>query len=280
LPSWITLVGDTHTYTAGHIYTDDWARGPLGTNLGQYRDSSPLDDSCYACASGNDLTIGYNQLSDSEPDHLTTLSRGGETFHEALYENGTEIFNQNGATGVNLTGIPADAKTWREVSDTAFPGVSYVSQSTATHTDLTFQYTPGSVSPSSTLPSGYHCSQTPTPCQVLPILTLNYQLAVSTENTSFSPVQTMRLTVSHLSYDGYGSHMPIRSAGVSVSFDGGTTWQPAALAGYDGHYIAIWDNPYSAVGASPDLRVSATDAAGGSITQTVAAAYTIAKQTP
>jgi hypothetical protein len=280
LPSLVTLVGDAHTYVAGRTYEDDWARGPLATNLGQYAASSGLDDACYACGSGGDLSIGYNQLSDSESDHLAISSFGGETFDEALYANGTEVFDQIGATGVNLTGIPSNMTTWREVSDTTLPDDGYVSQSTATHTDLTFHYTPGSADPHSTLPSDYSCAGLPAPCQVLPILTLNYRLAANTENTSSSSVQTMGLTVSHLSYDGYGSHAPITSASVAVSFDDGSTWQPAALNGWNGHYLAIWPNPASAVGTSPELRVTATDATGGSIAQTITAAYTIGEQTP
>jgi hypothetical protein len=89
-------------------------------------------------------------------------------------------------------------------------------------------------------------------------------------------VQHMRLSVGHLTYDGYGSHAPITSATVAVSFDGGATWQPAVVGGHDGQYTVAWKNPASAAGTSPDLRVTATDAAGGSITQTITNAYTIA----
>ena len=282
-PSEVSVVGDARTYAPGHAYADDWSRGPLAPNLGQYADPSDFNQFCYGCAAGSDLTIGYNLLGDSEPDHLATFTAGPETYDEALYENGTEIFNQNGADEAEVTGVPADEATWREDYDTGFAGVSTVSQSTQTHTDLTFHYTPGSSAPSSTLPSDYYCDREGNfgaPCQVLPILTLNYMLAANTENTSSSPVQTMGLTVSHLSYGGNGSHAPVTSASVSVSFDGGTTWHRAALAGEDGHYTAIWANPSSAAGTSPELRVTATDAAGGSITQTITAAYTIAKQLP
>jgi hypothetical protein len=280
-PGYVDIVGDLHTYTAGRSYSDDWTRGPLSAGLGQYRDSSGFDDYCHGCAAGSNLTIGYNILADSEPDHYALFSFGGETGDETLYENGTQIFSQQNANGVDVTGVPAGPTTWREVFDTSQQGVAVVSQSTATHTDLTFRYTPGSDAASSSLPSGYDCDPQglfTAPCQVLPILTLNYRLAANDENTSSSPLQTLQLTVGHLSYDGYGSHAPITSASVAVSFDGGTTWKPAALLGLDGHYTALWANPASAAGTSPELRVSATDAVGGSITQTVTAAYTVAKQ--
>jgi hypothetical protein len=288
--NYIIVVGDRHTYTAGRSYTDDWTRGPLAPNLGQYSDSSVFDDYCHGCAAGSDLTIGYNVLGDSEPDHYAITNFGGETGDETLYANGTEVFSQQDADGVDVTGIPTGTTTWREVFDTKLLSPVFdpspqspaaVSQSTATHTDLTFRYTPGTDIPSSSLPSSYSCNADglfSAPCQVLPILTLNYRLAANDENTSASPIQTLQLTVGHLSYDGHGSHAPITSASVSVSFDGGTTWRPAALLGLDGHYTAIWANPASAAGSSPELRVSATDAVGGSITQTVTAAYTVAAQ--
>jgi hypothetical protein len=108
---------------------------------------------------------------------------------------------------------------------------------------------------------------------VLPALTLDYQLATDLANTSHAPVQTMGLRVGHVSYDGVGSHAPIRSATVEVSFDNGRTWLPAAVAGFAGDYVAIWPNR---PGGAPALRVTATDADGNAITQTITNAYTIA----
>jgi hypothetical protein len=278
-PSGNFVVGDTRTFDSGHSYRIDWLRGPLAPNLGQYSHASPFNDVCFACASGGAATLGYNLIGDSEPDHIGIEASGGNT-NDAVYENGTEVLDDPDVLQVELTGLPAGTTTFREVYDTDFAGDSQVSQTTSTHTDLTFRYTPGS-DPSATLPSGYYCDYTgvvATPCQVLPVLTLNYQLAVDQNNTSAAPVQVLGLTVGHLSYDGYGSHAPITSAKVSVSFDGGQTWVPALLAGFDGRYTALWRNPVSAEGTSPELRVTATDAIGGSITQTITAAYTVAAQ--
>ncbi|MER5514382.1 hypothetical protein [Streptomyces sp. NPDC002763] len=118
------------------------------------------------------------------------------------------------------------------------------------------------------------CSDTP--CQILPALTLGYRLTSDNNNTSDQLIQTMRLDVGHVSYDGAGPHSRITSAKVSVSYDGGTTWKPALVVGLNGTYQAAWLNPVSAHGTSPAIKVTATDAAGGSITQTITSAYTIA----
>ncbi len=64
------------------------------------------------------------------------------------------------------------------------------------------------------------------------------------------------------------------AAGVEVSFDGGTTWREASLSGHgDGRYTARWFNPRSAEGQDVTLRLSARDAEGGTLTQTVEGAY-------
>jgi hypothetical protein len=57
---------------------------------------------------------------------------------------------------------------------------------------------------------------------------------------------------------------------VSVSFDGGRTWHPVTVTGHDGSYTATFTAP---AGATVSLRTSASDAAGGSISETITDAY-------
>jgi hypothetical protein len=110
---------------------------------------------------------------------------------------------------------------------------------------------------------------------MLPALTLGYQLVTSQSNTSNTATQVLHLRVGHLSYDGVGSHAAIRSAAVWVSFDGEKSWRRARVTGTGGRYTATWPNPPSAADSSPDIKVTASDAIGGSITQTITSAYSI-----
>jgi hypothetical protein len=270
--------GDVHTYAAGRSYQVQWTHGPLAPNVGQH--TGPTDVyPCFVCASANALGVFTNFGSDSEPDHTTEPPGVNEVTHLTIYRNGTVIADVGSRfVGAELTGIPSGPATYREVFDTDLTGVFGVTQSTNTHTDITFISTPGT-DWRTTLPASDRCDFTgavTAPCQVQPILTLNYHLASDDENTSASPVQLLKLNVGHLTYDGRGSHAPITSATVSVSFDSGKTWQPAFVTGAFGKYVALWQNPSSAAGTSPELRVTATDAVGGSISQTDANAYTIA----
>jgi len=275
------FIGSPHTYRARHTYEVDWQRGPLAPNIGQYTQTPFTDYRCYACASGSAATLNFNVLGDSVPDHVSDAGFG-ENINDAVYINGAQIFDQPDVHGADLTGLPAGTSTFREVYDTSFSGNNNVSQTTSTHTDLTFRYTPGTTR-GNTLPNGYFCSDdlgktVAAPCQVLPVLSLNYQLAADRHNTSAALEQTMGLTVGHLGYGGHGSHAPIISASVSVSFDGGQTWAPTLVTGSTGHYTVCWRNPVSAKATSSALKVTARDAIGGSISQTITAAYTVAAQ--
>ena len=270
-PNALELAGDWRTFAAGRDYSQSWAHGPLAADLGQH--TGPFQD-CLACTAGGTLTLGFYPLEDSEPDHSGML-QAPTVAHFTLYRDGTRIFDAADQSGAVVQGIPAAPSTYRAVFDLDLTGIPGFSQSTRAETDMTVKYLPqqGAALPAYDSCTGQSASS---PCEILPALTLNYQLLTNEANTSDRPVQVLCLHIGHVSYDGAGSRSRITSAAVSVSFDGGTTWQPAAVAGWNGQYIATWKNPVSARGTSPEIRVTASDASGGSIAQTITSAYTIA----
>ena len=156
-----------------------------------------------------------------------------------LYWNGKLLSSDIDRLGYTIQNIPAGPATVRTVFDYDRSATG-ISQSTKTHTDVTIPYS-GQNDPRMTLPAGNFCaaaaiSSTPTAsCQVLPALTLNYQLnGLTNTNTSRSPIQTLLLNVGHLSYGGVGSRAFVTSAKVSVSFDNGATWKDVPAFGADG----------------------------------------------
>jgi hypothetical protein len=261
-------LSDIETLAPGSTRLDNWAHGPLVPNYGTHHDQQFY--SCFACAGGGQLHVSFPSPGDSEPGHT---GFGLLASNLALYENGKKIFDQPNTPGVRVS--TSGTATYRAVYDTDRAGTFGVSQSTRSHTDLTFRYKsttdPGSALPPGVAPGGLTCEGAA--CQIMPALTLNYRLDTDAYNTSALTDQTMDFTVGHLSYDGHGSHAAITSAAVSVSFDGGTTWQAAGLTGSGGTYHATWKNTGT---AAPVLKVTAEDAAGGSITQTVTDAYSLA----
>jgi hypothetical protein len=107
--------------------------------------------------------------------------------------------------------------------------------------------------------------------ETLPLINVDYDLQLSSLSTAqpgpFSFGVGLRLAPG-------ATPSPIRSVAVDVSWNGGTTWAPAATRCKVGSCTVQVRNPRS---GSASLRVTATDAAGGSVVQTVGDAYGIGK---
>lgn len=245
-----------------------WAHGPLTPQAG-IGDGTTF---CSVCGSGDQLNLGLVPVVDSE---LASegFADGAVTENLAVYRDGTQVFN-GGTHDATLTGVPSTPATYRMVYDQDLSGLG-LTQSAVTHTDLGFRYDPTA---GPVLPAEDDCvarGSTGGPCRIQPVLTLGYRLDTDIVGVSHSPIQTLDLTVTHQSYDGQGSTATITRAEVSVSYDQGRTWLPALVApGLDGHYAASWTN-LGGHGTKPWLKISAADAVGGSISQTIQSAYSI-----
>lgn len=102
-------------------------------------------------------------------------------------------------------------------------------------------------------------------------MTLSYRVAaLGLDGSAPAGRQALHVTAGHLQ-DAHA--VPVTGASVSVSFNGGKTWQAAHVSGHGGHYTATFAAP---AGAKVTLRTRATDAAGGSITETITSAYQVA----
>ena len=103
-------------------------------------------------------------------------------------------------------------------------------------------------------------------------MTLAYRITRLALNESAPPgQQVLDITAGHLQL---AAAAPVTRATVQVSFDNGKTWRPAEVTSLGGgHYRAIYTAP---AGCSVTLRVSASDAAHGQITETITRAYRIA----
>jgi hypothetical protein len=270
------------TFAAGRTYTQDWARGPIGLGLGQYTTGPFGGSDCSACLADGNLLV-FLTATDSEPDHNGDISIYDEqphAFQAQLYRDGTLLDDEPGNTAAYVEGQTAPDARYRMVADQDFSGDATLSQSTTAHTELTFGL-PSASDTDSLLPDPFTCEgQSPTtPCLVLPLLTARFHLAADDLNTSHRTTQSMGLDIGHVTFGGAGSRAAITSAAVQVSFDGGQTWQNTFLHGSKGHYRVRWTNPDSAHGTSPAIRVTATDAHGNALSETITHAYTVAATT-
>jgi hypothetical protein len=271
------LSSDPVEFARGTTVAHTWNQGPMTPGVRRHSVADPRD-TCGACTGAGGLNVTLSPVGDSNED-TTGSTPGTET--DAYSWNGRPITSSPGIPpwfGLVLAAAPAGPATVRAVIDVDRT-MAGATQSTKTHTDVSFPYS-GKADPAATLPAGNTClaaeaAGKPTaPCQILPVLTVTYQLAgLSVTNTSQSPVQVLGLDIGHESFGGQGPRAAVTSAQASLSTDGGATWHDVLTLGAFGHYVALWPNP--AAGTSLTLRVTAKDALGGTIEQTVANPYTV-----
>jgi hypothetical protein len=144
--------------------------------------------------------------------------------------------------------------------------------STASHTVWTWRSAHES---GSTLPTGWYCyirgNTDVQNCRTEPMMSLLYMVpGMSLGGQVPAGHQVVDLTVGHLPLV---EPIPVVKASMSLSFDGGKTWQTAHITGSSGHYRAAFT---AQAGRYVTIRTSARDAAGGSVTETITNAFRVA----
>jgi hypothetical protein len=288
---------DLRTFHAGEQLDENWNAYPLhpgyNTNLVGVADQSPftLPPTPSASRQGNALTLDVAPFSDSTLGHVSARGFFGNlagstkqvSGHYEIDENGKVIAAGNPLPGFQQIGwygefhdtvtLGPRLATIRFVLDASEKAKIYTI-STTSHTVWTWRSRHESAA---RLPAGWTCGLTrrgaPSggrSCAVEPMMTLEYAVAgESLQGATRAGPQTIHLSVGHLQL--------VRGAGVtraamSVSFDGGKTWHQARLTGHGGSYTATFTAP---AGVKVSLRTSAADAAGGSVTETLPAAYQV-----
>jgi hypothetical protein len=130
--------------------------------------------------------------------------------------------------------------------------------------------------PGVALPPAWFCGFTPqgsqiSRCVVQPMMTLGYRVGGLALNGSVRPgPQQIGLSVGHLQLARAAA---ITGAKAQVSYNDGQSWKPVSVASSGGGNFRIGFTAPGGVDVT--LRVSATDAAGGSITETILRAYRV-----
>lgn len=230
-----------------------------------------------AIRAGNTLTLTVFPFSDNEPGHFGAGSVGGTKVTERyeVDQNGARISGGsafNGVPDVTLSGKPS---VIRFTLDAARTGPSYV-LSPRSHTVWTWR---SRRQPAATVPQDWYCSYVLTSqgyepvrrCAVQPMMTLAYQVHGMALNGSVpAGPQLIDLRVGHIQLARAAA---VSGATAQVSCDGGRSWRRAAVRSLGGGRFRL---AFSAPGGCDvTLRVSAADAAGGSIAQTITRAYAV-----
>jgi hypothetical protein len=260
-------------FLPGQRLTDPWGAYPLhpapAVRLTTAGDNGPVTTS--ASRSGDELGLDLAAFGDNTPGHAAWSIN--PPFKPAgsyqLDQNGTEIAGGtlshfHGYAEVAAALSPARSRVTFVLNAAEPTTLSPLSASSQT----TWSWW-SSPEPGATLPQGWRCTvRSVRDCAVQPLLTLRYGVTgMNLSGTAPAGQQVVRLVVGHVQL---AQAAAVTGAHVAVSFDGGQIWTQARMTGRGDSYAAVFDAP---AGAQVTLKTIATDAAGGSITQTITDAY-------
>ncbi|HEY1914644.1 MAG TPA: hypothetical protein VGH27_03620 [Streptosporangiaceae bacterium] len=229
---------------------------------------------CPACLNGDTLNLIAFPFSDNDPAHRgypDGKTRGlTESESYQVSADGVPVSHGTGFFQDKVT-LPAGSKDVSISYDTTRSS-STMTQSTSTATTWTVR----TGAPQGALPGDWYCdTDLHTTCGVLPLMFANYDLPVNLLGRLAPGSVTAGIDVSHLAG---ASDVAVKSLTVQVSFNGGTSWQKAtATAQGNGQYSVSFTVPAA---ASTDgfgaLKLSATDAYDGTLSQTIQHAFAVA----
>ncbi|MET7747620.1 S8 family serine peptidase [Micromonospora sp. NPDC005367] len=235
------LTTQDSTFQAGRTYTRTWNAAPFGATVAEAPTWSPLG---YAGRDGDTISVAAPPLfgdADARP-----ASRDDLPVHLRLLRNGKEIATAEGA--------------W---ADFAVPAEKATYQLEATVT----RGAPDTLSTSVSVAWTFASAHTSKP-ERLPLTTARPMPKLDDTNTARAG-RAMTIPVA-LDQQAGSAAAPNRSLGVSASFDDGKTWVPLPVV----RDVARIVHPRRPGFVS--LRLTATDTAGNTVTQTIQRAYRIA----
>jgi hypothetical protein len=270
---------DFRVYQPGQKQSQDWNRYPLhpaqDTTLGGLADAFPTFTS--AARLGNKLELGQTPWSDNQFGHLGAgffgNGRAPTTGTYVIDQNGTAIAHGDATDGIPLIKLSATPST-----------ITYTLK--ASRTSSFFRLSPSSTTvwtwhsrqdTAARVPKGWFCGfeivrnqfRLIRQCAVQPLLTLQYLVhGLSLSGLAKPGPQAISLNVGHIQLGGKAA---IKGATAQVSYNDGDSWQPATVTARGGGRFGI--SYHAPAGVDVSLRVTAADAAGGSISETIIRGY-------
>jgi len=229
------------SYQPGGKYEQTWfgaANGPSGP------------EGAGAVRKGDTLTLSIREMGDSEPGHFAQFEADGDTMTARVYRDGTLIASPARFNGTAVAASP-DPATYRVTLDTEH--LAWHPLSTRTSTAWTFR----SARPTSG-------------SEDLALLWPRFGFTLDEHNAAVAGA----IYDFDLSFLLQNETAPKMSAvKVETSIDDGATWKTATIkAKTGGHYDVVVANPKTGY---VSLKVSASDADGSKVEQTLTRAYAV-----
>jgi hypothetical protein len=264
-----TMNDGVRQYPAGSKTRADWMRGALGPGIAAPAGAEPIF-TCLTCRTNKKMAVLLAPVTDSDPAHSAGVSipAHGHGSHFRLYANGKLIGNEYDSWG-DVFAVPTGAATYRVVDDVSRTQDGFVG-STSSTVDVTFRSAAGS---GARIPRSWDCLSTGGPCTVLPIL--QARIPLPTDLSGVLPIGVSTTAVAVGPAPG-ATPSKITSMKLQLRFSGEKDWHSAPVipVGH-GQFRAVLANPSSMADHSASLRLTATDAAGGKLVETVANAYKV-----
>ncbi|HEY3714365.1 MAG TPA: S53 family peptidase [Jatrophihabitantaceae bacterium] len=280
--NFLGMVSDiVRVYQPGQHTTADWSAQPVAPGVEQ---ETAAGEACPACRTGDNLDLTLFGSTDASGHLMLPDPSSTETL--TLYQDGKQV----GQAPIGFASFPLSASpaSYQLVYDTARQGAWWPS-STRIHTAWTFT---SAERPADQLPPGWTCggkgggggrgaaSAADGGCSFEPLLFTRYATGAGADDVvpAAGPAQ-VEVDVAHqLGADA----PPITSFTAQVSYDDGTTWTgvPATRLA-DGRYRLDYSQPVlSATTGFASLHITAADASGSAIDQTITRAYPLAVTAP
>jgi len=261
------------SYQPGESYPTTWGGQPEHPRLLQ-TDLYLNQVYCPACLAGNTLDLLAFPFGDNSPEHRSypdgSVPGLSESESYDVYADGVPVTQGSGFLQKKVT-VPAGTHQLRiDYNTTRSSPDLTLSTSAAT------SWTVSTAAPAGALPRGWYCDfSNHTNCTVLPLLTADYALPVNMLGQLPSGPVSAGIDVSHLAG---ATDVAVTSLSLQVSFNGGASWQNATVVSQgSGRYAVSFTVPAAAAtdgfGA---LKLHATDAYGGSLSQTIQHAFAVA----
>jgi hypothetical protein len=263
----------------GQQLTQAWGQYPLHPGPNVSFPGSPILVQPSADRAGNTLNLDITPFSDNQPGDTgdgfdvpfpATVNQVSGSY--AVYQNGERI--AGGGAPVGDIALPVSAALGTAPALVKFVVTASRASSqyrlSATSTDVwTWHSRP---QPAATVPAPWLCSFATglsRQCAVQPMITLDYQVArLGLDGAACPGRQAIAITAGHIQL---APSIPVTRLQVQVSLNGGKTWQQAQVrpAGPDRFGATFTARPSALV----SLRVTAMDAVGNSLTETILNAY-------
>jgi hypothetical protein len=253
-------------YSPGRTYRVDWFRESLAPGFtSTVTFPRPY---CVACRTSDGMSLSISSELDADPNHAGDVSGGSGYERFQVFQDGVSIADVADSDGASFP-VPPEEHTYR-IEDSVDRSTLGFTTATRTSSVYTVRSSSSSGAP---VPAGWQCLAAGTgACTVLPLLSANVPLPTTPAGTLPVGRSSFVVRIGHVAATARSA---ISTLTFATSLDG-TAFSPATVIALgNGRYRVSLTNPAGAGGHPVSIRLHAEDAAGATLTQTVANAYTV-----